>query len=79
MPRRNKPKRSQQSHVATIFDSNFNHKCYSCAFAGKDFVCDLVILNCTKTSFPTKIKRSTKGEQKNVKIQPKLHRLNYSQ
>ena len=39
MPRKNNPKKPQQAHVATIFDSNFNHKCYGCAFAGKDFVC----------------------------------------
>ena len=48
MPRRNKPKRTQQAHVATIFDSNFNHKCYGCAFAGKDFVCTTSDGQCLK-------------------------------
>jgi len=48
MPRRNKAKREQQSHVATIFDSNFKHKCYGCAFAGKDFACTTSDGQCLK-------------------------------
>ena len=39
MPRRNKPKKAQQAHRATIFDKNFKPECYGCAFAGRDFTC----------------------------------------
>ena len=54
MPRRNKPKRTQQSHVATIFDNNFNHKCYGCAFAGKDFACTTNDGQCLKDKIKPK-------------------------
>ena len=39
MPRKNNPKKEHKGHVATIFDDNYNHKCYGCPFAGRDFVC----------------------------------------
>jgi len=39
MPRRNKPKKEPQAHVATVYDKNYKRKCYGCAFAGRDFAC----------------------------------------
>jgi len=48
MSRRNRPKKSQNGHVANIYDSNFNKKCYGCAFVGKSFVCTTSNGKCLK-------------------------------
>ena len=71
MPRKNNPKKDQQGHVATIFDNNFNHKCYGCAFAGRDFVCTTSDGECLKTnSAPTTKSKSSPAP--NPKSKPKL-------
>jgi hypothetical protein len=48
MPRRNKPKREPQTHVATLFDMNFKPDCYGCPFAGRDFICTTSDGTCLK-------------------------------
>ena len=60
MPRKNNPKKDHQGHVATIFDNNFNHKCYGCAFAGRDFVCTTSDGECLKSNSATSIKIPTR-------------------
>jgi len=48
MPRKNKPKKEQKAHTATIYDDNFKSQCYGCAYAGRDFVCTTSDGQCLK-------------------------------
>jgi uncharacterized membrane protein len=50
MPRRNKLKKEPTTHTATVYDKNFNQRCYGCAFAGKNFVCLTSGSVCLKTN-----------------------------
>ena len=66
MPRKNNPKKDHKGHVATIFDDNFNHKCYGCAFAGRDFVCTTSDGVCLKSNSvpPAKFKSRPKPKSR---------------
>ena len=74
MPRKNNPKKDQKGHVATIFDDIFKHKCYGCAFAGRDFVCTTSDGECLKHVSTPSAKTNPKVKSKtNYKTKSKIN------
>ena len=67
MPRRNRPKKEQQGHTATVFDKNFKQDCYGCAFAGKNFICTTSNGKCLKTK-PETEKEEFEKKQNEEKV-----------